>query len=309
MKILILLLVLFLPVISAASTPVKITVDEHGFDGRWYPAQNVDAATLIMLGGSGGGHTFGSQMAPWFNEHGYHVLSVAYFGSESLPEHLEEIPLEFLDKAIVWLDKQNGNSTNRFSLLGVSKGAELALVQASRIDRFNAIVAISPSSVVWQSINQQNYLSVKSSWTLDGEPVPFVPYCYDRGYISIFDFYDCALDKPMEDDAFIKVERMNAPVLLLSGGDDKLWPAERMALMLVERFASHSYPHTVYQINYPKAGHWLLAPYLESNTEDPQLQDQRTFDFLGGSAADLPEISAKTESEILGFLEKYSSQK
>ena len=307
MKTFLFLFALNLPLLTAATNPQKMSVEKHGFNGQWYPVEKSDAPFLILLGGSEGGHTFGSHIAPWLNNSGYHVLSMAYFKADGLPDQLEEIPLEYLDKAIAWLDTQNDKESNNFGLIGVSKGAELALLQATRIDRFSAVVAISPTSVVWQSINQQDFTSVKSSWTLGGDPIAYMPYCLDRGYGNIFDFYDCAFDSPSDEDVFIPVERINAPILLLSGGDDKLWPSERMALMLVDRLESKNFAHEISQINYPEAGHWLLAPYLDRNKEHPLLQDQRMFDFLGGSPDELLEITARAESAILEFFKQHSN--
>jgi len=85
MKAILLLLTILLPFLPADNDPQRMSLEEHGFDGQWYPSEQADAPILIVLGGSEGGHTFGSQMASWLNESGYHVLSVAYFGADGLP--------------------------------------------------------------------------------------------------------------------------------------------------------------------------------------------------------------------------------
>ncbi|MCH8569065.1 MAG: hypothetical protein LAT67_12400 [Balneolales bacterium] len=51
-----------------------------------FPANEANTHTE----GSDGGHSFVSQN---LNNHGYHVLSLAYFRADYLPEQLEEIPL------------------------------------------------------------------------------------------------------------------------------------------------------------------------------------------------------------------------
>ncbi|TVQ49010.1 MAG: hypothetical protein EA362_05095 [Saprospirales bacterium] len=302
MKIVNTLLLFLIPVLLFSNEPIALSIEEHGFSGLWSPVEKADAPILIVLGGSEGGVGFGRDIAsPWLNSAGFHVLTVVYFRAEGLPDQLEEIPLEYLDKAISWLDNKKGKQTEKMGLLGVSKGAEKALLQASRIDRFGAIALVSPSSVIWQSINQRDFTSVKSSWTLGGEALPFMPYCYDKGFVNVFNLYNCALDDPESMESFIKAENINAPILLLSGGDDKLWPSERMANMLIERLEAKDFSNEVIHLNYPKAGHWLLAPHIQGNANHPQLQNQQMFDFLGGSVENLLEIAPEVELAVIEF--------
>ncbi len=286
------------------SQTLSLDVANHGFRANWFESNDQKAPTLILFGGSEGGTGFGDLWAPKLNDMGYHVLSMAYFGEEGLPEQLELIPLEYLDKAIGWLDDQQGGTAKKFGLIGVSKGAELALIQAGRLERFHAVVALAPSSVIWQSINRKDFMSNQSSWTLSGEPLKFLPYCFAKGYQNIFNFYDCALDD-LDQNAVIDVENIQAPILLLSGRDDKLWPSERMANMIVETLtvADHQYPFL--HKNYPAAGHWLVAPHLDPESKGVSEQEMSAFDFLGGSAEELVEISQLVEEEVYKFLREH----
>lgn len=305
MKNLHIILILMLIMAPSIAHSQQLTVEEHGFSGHWFPVDDPSAPVIFAVGGSEGGHVFGRQMAPWLNEAGYHVLSLAYFGYDGLPDILEEIELGFLESAFEWLDGLDGMRAPKVGLLGVSKGAEVSLVQASRIDRFGAVVAISPSSVVWQSIKQPDQYGPKSSWKADGMPLPFVPYCFDRGFDSIFNFYDCAFDNFTNDEAVIMVEKINAPILLLSGDDDNLWPSYRMSRLIVGRLDAFDFPHEALHVNIPGAGHWLLAPYMSNDPDNPQLQNQQTFDFLGGSGKEMLKVSAKSESVILEFFGRH----
>lgn len=292
---------------TAQSQHLSLAVEINGFSANWFEAKVETNATIIIFGGSEGSTYFGDLWAPKLNEMGFNVLSMAYFGTKDLPDQLELIPLEYLDKALEWLDKKHDNPTLRYGLIGVSKGAELALVQAGRLNRFNAVVALAPSSVIWQSINKKDFMSKKSSWTVKGEELAFLPYCFAKGYEHIFDFYDCALDS-LDQNAVIEVSHIKAPLLLVSGGDDKLWPSQRMANMIMETLTAvnHTYPYL--HKNYPTAGHWLVAPHLNSQGKGLSAQEMSSFNFLGGSADELITISNQVQHEVYEFLQKYVKQ-
>ena len=67
---------------------------------------------IIMLGGSEGGKIWsGIRMrrpGELLVQRGYAVLSLAYFKDQGLPGTLEEIPLEYFEKALAWLSAQPG---------------------------------------------------------------------------------------------------------------------------------------------------------------------------------------------------------
>ena len=84
---------------------------------------------IIMLGGSEGGKSWSRIKRPitYLVQKGYSVLSLAYFKEKGLPNSLEEIPLEYFEKAFNWLSAQKEIVTNEYIILGGSKGAEASL--------------------------------------------------------------------------------------------------------------------------------------------------------------------------------------
>jgi hypothetical protein len=75
------------------------------------------------------------------------------------------------------------------------------------------VVAYTPSSVVWCGIDfNAPGAPLRSSWSL---PI------YDRGLDGV------AADDAADDAAIIPIERATGPVLLISGRDDRMWPAHR----------------------------------------------------------------------------------
>lgn len=113
---------------------------------------------IIVLGGSEGGDWFARSMAPRLASHGYAVLGLPYYASpfapakglESLPKAFVDIPVDRLEQARDWLAQRDDVDAGRIGVYGVSKGAEFALIAATRFEWINAVAAIVPTDVVWE---------------------------------------------------------------------------------------------------------------------------------------------------------------
>jgi uncharacterized protein len=221
---------------------------------------------VLALGGSDGGvPTYWARLlAP----EKFACLAMAYFNTPNTQPALTEVPLERLEKALRWLREQPevAMSDGRVGVLGVSKGGELALLLAATFpDLVGPVVAYTPSSVVWQGIDYRERLPpLRSSWSLGGRPLPFVPLPRgvapehsERGS-SFLPIYDRGLDGGVDAAAVIPLERAVGPVLLISGGDDRMWPAARMCRMLVDRMRAHGREQDVTHLSFPAAGHVLF---------------------------------------------------
>ena len=93
--------------------------------------------------------------------------------------------------------------------------------------------------------------------------------------------HDGGLDAVSADDAaMIPIERATGPVLLVSGGDDQMWPASRMSKMLVERARRFGREHLVRHLDFPEAGHALFAVDAAQDLKQPI-----PFDLGGSDAA------------------------
>ncbi len=211
--------------------------------------------TIIMLGGSEGGKVW-SRLKPLlkhFIDRGYNVLSLAYFKAAGLQRSLEEIPLEYFEKSFVWLAAQSEVVPEKYALIGGSKGGEAALLLGSRYPKVKAVVAINPSSVVWQGI-PRNLLSIgensKSSWSYGGKGLPYVPSSLTRKDFGAL--LTLRLRKTAEKDlqnaarveeATIPVEKIQGAILLISSKQDQLWPSTPMCDQIVRRLESKEFPH------------------------------------------------------------------
>jgi dienelactone hydrolase len=191
--------------------------------------------------------------------HGYTAMVVGYMGIAGLPPSLCEIALETLAAGIRRLSAHPTVDSGRVGVLCASVGAEGALAALSEIDdlEVRAIMAISPSSVIWQGM-AEGRPPQKSSWTLGGAPLPWVPIHGER---LLPELIKNALLKGLSRHprpsalhlrsacstglrnraaaarAAIRAERIGAPILLLSGEDDQRWPGTEMAAALMRRRA------------------------------------------------------------------------
>src|SRR5436190_8911503 len=127
-----------------------------GIVGEFHAAGPGRRPAMLVLGGSEGGLTSGAAGARLLAAQGYSALGLAYFQAPGLPSTLENIPLEYFMRAIDWLAQQPSVDPRRIGVLGGSKGAEMALLLASRDRRLKAVVAAAPSSVVWAGVDNAN---------------------------------------------------------------------------------------------------------------------------------------------------------
>jgi len=231
--VLIFLLALVQPTVQAQDTEPTV-VTGVGFDADHFASESNGRYGVIVLTGSGGGKA--NDTARLIAEMGYDVLSLAYFdraGSALVPETLEMIPLEYFDAPKKWLMGRSNTRDDGVVIYGLSKGAELALVLASHDSDYKAVIALAPSHVVWQG-NPKDFsdlMSSPSSWSWKGQPLPFVPYVSneEKESMGFTNRHAASLtNKVAVERALIPVEKIDAPILLLSGGMDATWPASRM---------------------------------------------------------------------------------
>lgn len=283
---------------ASAATDSGIPVRENGLVATWYaPAKKAPA--ILVLGGSECGEKGGQFLAANIATLGYGALALAYCGAEGLPPAVQNIPLEYFGKALDWLEKQPLADHKHIGLYGISIGAETALVVAARDPRIKAVVAGSPSSVVWQGFDMHNYRSVAPTYVLDGKPVPYLPYDTTKMFTSILDFYQRSLDTlPAHPETIIPVENINGPVLLISGKADALWPSATMADQVIVRLDAKNFRHAHEHIAYPDAGHVAPVP----PADNPALAQ---LEQLGGTPEGNAAARADAWKRTTAFFRQY----
>jgi dienelactone hydrolase len=230
------------------------------------PASKAIHGHVLVLGGSEGG--LGSaDVASLLASHGFDALALAYFGSDSLPAQLAEIPLEYFGHALELLHGADSTVPKLpVAILGTSKGAEAALLVAARYPIVNGVVAYAPSSMTWSCICDS---TTKSSWTWAGQAVPAVPPGADPAYhppagAPLTPAKNYAYRRSINPirEAVIPVEKTSAKILLIAGDSDALWPSAPMAEEIRRARAGRGEGLSTEVLVYKNAGHLIGKAYL-----------------------------------------------
>lgn len=195
--------------------------------------------------------------------HGAVAMSIQWFGGPGQPPGICEVPLETFSAALDLLEPH----CDRLAVIGTSKGAEAALLLGVHDPRVDVVAAFAPTHVAWANvgpgIDGQSH-PYRSSWTLDGAPVPFVPYdetwSTDEAAPAFRELYRSSLERfPAEARAAaIPVERIRGEVLVVAGGDDLVWPAADHAREIQRRRDEAGLETTV--LTDARAGHRTVLP-------------------------------------------------
>ena len=294
---------------------VRVPLEHDGLRGfLYYPADGGPFPGLIILGGSEGRLFEGWAQALASN--GFAALSLAWFAYPGLPEELVEIPLEYFDRAAAWMKAQPKVKAGGIGLIGGSKGGEAALLAASRNSDFRAVVAMTPAAHMWEGHTLRfftpDYKPV-SSWSLGGRPLPYIPFkatpeekeLERKGELASFvKFFREGLaqaDPAMVQKAAIPVEKFAGPILLISGTDDRIWPAEDFCAAILTRLKEARFPYEVKHLSIEKGGHSSCLPFLVTANRGLLIDG----DPSGGSPQADARGGYRSWAEILAFLHRH----
>lgn len=231
------------------------SIRENGLVGTLF-SDECPSSSVIVLGGSSGGlhETRAENLA----KEGFAALALAYFGVETLPTRLHQIPLEYFEKAIEILS----GFSKKIGLWGVSRGAELSLILGTLFpEKISAIAAHVPSSVVYGALDDRN----SPAWIYGGKPIaPSAPFVYTESETGDSEstairgtplFLNAMKEQAAFDSSAICVEKIKCPLLLISAEDDQMWPSSVFARQIVSRLNKHGSTIPCSHISYPKVGH------------------------------------------------------
>ena len=253
-KILIISGVLAIGIASFVGFSVFSTPRNYGsVEAKLFLADTEDQPLIVAFGGSEGGNVYAGDALKKererFLERGYAFLAIGYFGTKDTPTSLDQISLNAIHDSIASIiDKHPNINKNKITLYGGSRGGELALNLASRYEDYDAVIAIAPSNV---SLPTRFGMGARSSWSFFDEEVPYLSRT-NAVEATSGDFFN-QLNTMLKDEqavsrAAIRVERINGPILLLSAGNDEVWPSTLMCNMMMERLKSSQFKHHIEHI-------------------------------------------------------------
>ncbi|CAM2185427.1 acyl-coenzyme A thioesterase 1/2/4 [Paraburkholderia sacchari] len=259
----------------AAEGVTRREIREQGLVGTLYlPPGAGPHPAVMVLNGSGGG--INEPRAALYASRGYAAFALGYFKAPGLPDYISNTPLEYFERGLRWLRDTVRPAHDFVALSGQSRGGELVLLLGATFPELvSAVIGYVPSALVHSAQNAADPATGREgpTWLLNGEPLPHI---WENNRTASWAPYDegppphrhahamlTALDDPdAVERARIRVERIRGPVMLLSAEDDGSWPSSRYSRMVAERLAAHGHPHAVEHLDFERAGHAIVFPYV-----------------------------------------------
>lgn len=272
-----------------------VEIEEGQVRGILYePAAAGPHPGLVLITGSGGG--VDEDWAPLLAARGYSVLALGYFQYKDRPAYPADLPIEYFAEALRWMQNRIGHQ--RIGMLGISRGTEAAMLTAAHYpDLVRAVVAVAPGHLSTAGFHPDRGLAV-STWSIGGQALPYSAFPdFDMARLAVdhgdparplrqAEWYSAMYARPGESDRFgIPVERMRAPILLLSGGEDAIWPSRLAGERIAARLAQNNYPFEVRRVVLEGAGHgiWMSPNLVTSYAHLGFHQLARAFTTDGGT--------------------------
>lgn len=278
---------------------------------RYTPASEGPHPGVLALHGSGG-DPLGRKGRALAAE-GYVVLALEYVGGPSpVPETFAEVPVSYAGDALDYLHAREGVTDGDLGVVGVSRGTELAMLVAAERDDVGVVVAYAPSAYTWFGDGDGDG-PPPAAWAVDGEALPVLPHPgpgaepveTDQG-VRFRPMFEAFVEEAPEGalrEARLPVEDVAADVVLVSGGDDGVWPAGGMADTIVDAMADA--PGMATHHHFPDAGHGIFVPYHPTAERATVTQENGPTVLHGGTAsgaADADRDSWTAALDALGAL-------
>ena len=229
--------------------------------------------TVVVLNGSGGG--INEARASLYASRGLQAFALGYFRAPGLPDSITRTPLEYLQRGLQWAASELSPVGGRVAVSGQSRGGELSLLLGTRFPELvDAVAAIVPGAYVHGAQGASGGAGWDApAWTWQGEPllhlwqrnpgVSWQPWDGEpppQRHRNVF--IDGLRDAGFAEQVRIPVERIQGPVLCVSGMDDRAWPSSLYSRIVVD--AVRRSGGEAHHCDYPDAGHAIGLPNLPS---------------------------------------------
>lgn len=249
----------------------KCTMEREGFAANYYPGNAGVNKAVIVVGGSFCDEKTAVAMAGYLIEAGYHVLVLGFHCWKGMPKDLAGIPVDYVEKAVHWLRAKP--EIEKVAMTGASTGGGYTLLCASLIPEITCVVTVVPFDYVLEGSTKNMKRKHCSVYTYHGQDLPYTPTeLLDMGPIKwlrlakkapgygLGRFMRYGYDQMtplLREESRIRVENMNADVLLLAVKDDDCWPSDEAVPRIAEKLKEANYAHRVECRVYEKGSHAL----------------------------------------------------
>ena len=171
-----------------------------------------------------------------------------------------------MEAAIRWL-KQQGYQ--KIGIDGTSKGSEMALIAASMFSDISSVIVRVPSHFVSEGLSgrgKNKAPSGTSCWSYQGKDLPYAPYrsrtfnilkmFMQEKEMHIITFNQ---SKDVTPETLIPIERIQAPILMLSSKHDEVWPSFESASYIEKKLTETGFPFLHKHVAYDHISHAMLT--------------------------------------------------
>lgn len=205
---------------------------------------------IDMFGGSGGLIEFRASLLA---SKGFAVLALAFFAYDDLPQYLKEIDLEYFEEAAKLLLKHPMVRGPGLGVIGLSKGAEIALAMCTFLEQIVAVVCINGATA------------------MSGMPlrfrdiyIPAIPFytenvlITDMGALTNYHIFGDPQEEKHQA-CVIPLEKAIGHVLFVVGEDDRSIHSKLFAEVSLARAKKYGKDNCSLLL-YPGAGHLIQPP-------------------------------------------------
>ncbi|KAL7991983.1 hypothetical protein Chor_016239 [Crotalus horridus] len=204
---------------------------------------------IDLFGGAGGLIEF---RAGLLASKGFAVLALAFFAYDDLPQTLEVVDLEYFEEACRLLLKNPKVRGPGLGIIGLSKGAEIALAMSTFLKEVVASVCINGPTILSTPLHFHDVSIPGASYP--GEKIRI----NEMGLASVYYCLGHPLDEKYEVST-IPVEKAQGHILFVVGEADQSFNSRVFAEAAVARAKKHGKNHCSLLL-YPGAGHLIEPP-------------------------------------------------
>lgn len=245
---------------------ITTSVTKEGFEAILYPGNGDKDRVLIVMSGSDGGMMLSKQEAMFYHRNGIPALALGLFKTKQTPKELSRVPVEYVERAVAWL-KELGYQ--KIGIDGTSKGSEMALIAASMFSDISCVIVRVPSHFVSEGLsgNGKNKApSGTSCWSYHGKELPYAPYRSRTFNILKMFMQEKEMhiitfnrDKDVTPETLIPIDKIQAPILMLSSKHDEVWPSFESATYMEKKLTNIRFPYSHKHVAYENMSHALLT--------------------------------------------------
>uniref|UniRef100_A0A3B5R5A6 Bile acid-CoA:amino acid N-acyltransferase-like n=1 Tax=Xiphophorus maculatus TaxID=8083 RepID=A0A3B5R5A6_XIPMA len=281
----------------------RIEINQNGLVGTLFipPGPGPFPAMLDLWGMGGGLQEYRSSLLA---SRGYASFSLAYLGHKDLPGPLNRINVgdSYFKAAFLLLQDHPQVVSDRVGIIGLSFGCYFMLRMVTKTE-------VKPSCLVCINgpVGDVDTSYVVSLLKSDGRTEEsdssqkFLNFD-DEGCII---FKDVTLPANIPPDKFLKVEKLDCPLMYIVGEDDLSSASIENADLIEERLRSAGKSLLFTRLSYPGAGHLIEPPYSPSTRASMwSVKPKKLLVKWGGHPA--PHAAAQEDAwkKMLDYLEK-----